>query len=95
MPTDRLTNKNSLVERLRADAIHGHLGMHDADCLVCQAADEIERLTADAARYHWLREHGFSCSDPTDEAAEWSFTPTDSPSVVDEAIDSFMRGSTP
>lgn len=59
----------------------------DTDKLCQEAADEIEALRADAARYRWLRDED---DDPVCSLRQL-FTMTGKPKDVDAAVDAAMR----
>ena len=75
---------NDLIARLRHQSDdHNALGMG----IFREAADEIEALRADAARYRWLRDED---DDPVCSLRQL-FTMTGKPKDVDAAVDAAMR----
>ena len=84
---------SDLSERLRISAMHGTYDgtgeCHATASDVAEAADEIERLRADAARYRWLMDnHAMdvaACAWGTKAACKFGAD------QVDQAVDAAMR----
>jgi hypothetical protein len=74
-----------LVERLRDPS--SVRSWEDADRQRLEAAAEIERLRADAARYRWLRDKGDSTWKPMANRVP------EGAAGIDAAIDAAMKGT--
>ena len=72
---------SDLVKRLRQNWDKYHLNLRN------EAADEIERLQADAARYRWLRDVD---DDPYNLKSMW-YAADGGAAAVDAAIDAAMK----
>lgn len=73
-----------IVERLRSAALPGT----NRNVIDCAAADEIERLRLDAARYRWLRDSASIRTVHIGTPDRWSYFG----SAADAAIDAAMKG---
>ena len=84
-----LTDGLGLPDRIRSWIPNGYGHNSEYANTLAEAANELERLSVDAARWRWLA--GDCDGDAQDDFTRWLSSTVASKDVIDEMVDYFMQ----